>query len=401
MRILIANDIAAGAGGVESYLAALVPALQAAGHTVALLHDLPVDAAAPVHIARDHVPCIGVRSEGLDAALQRIRRFAPDVCFCHNMGALDVDNALVGEWPVVKMLHGHFGTCVSARRAVAFPQVRACAREFGAACLLHYLPRRCGAANPRVMIDEYRWARRQAALFSRYDSMIVASAYMREACLRAGVAGERVTAIPLFAPLDVPPATRDGEAREIDVLMLGRLTALKGPDVLLRAIAEHTPSARVVIAGDGPERTRLERFADTHRLHVRFPGWVSGADRDALLRDARVVAVPSVWPEPFGLVGLEAGAFGTPAVAFDSGGIGEWLRDGVNGHLVHPSAGAEGFGRAIAAVLSDRDAWTRLSAGARATGGEFSVARHVRALVSVFNRAAACRHAGSEDPAHV
>ena len=401
MRILLANDIAAGAGGVESYLAALAPALQAGGHTVAMLHDVPIDAAAPVQIARDDVPCISVRSEGLDAALQRIRAFAPDVCFSHNMGALDVDEALVGEWPVVKMLHGHFGTCVSARKAFAFPRVRACARDFGPACLLHYLPRRCGAANPLVMIDEYRWTRRQVALFSRYDSMIVASAFMREAYLRLGVAADRVTALPLFPSVDPPPATREYDARPIDVLMLGRLIPLKGPDVLLRAIVEHTPSARVAIAGDGPERRQLERFAETHRLDVRFPGWVTGADRDALLRDARVVAVPSVWPEPFGLVGLEAGAFGTPAVAFDSGGIGEWLRDGVNGRLVSAAAGAEGLGRAIAAILSDRDAWTQLSAGAREAAAELSVARHVRALLAILNRAAGFRRAGSEEPAYV
>jgi glycosyltransferase involved in cell wall biosynthesis len=41
-----------------------------------------------------------------------------------------------------------------------------------------------------------------------------------------------------------------------------------------------------------------------------------------------------VWPEPFGLVGLEAGSQGVPAIAFDVGGIGEWLKDGDNGRLV-------------------------------------------------------------------
>ena len=53
----------------------------------------------------------------------------------------------------------------------------------------------------------------------------------------------------------------------------------------------------------------------------------------AQMRESRLLVVPSVWPEPFGSVGMAAARYGVPAAAFAVGGIPQWLHDGVNGHL--------------------------------------------------------------------
>ncbi len=81
MRILIANEALTGGGGVETYLATLVPALQAAGHEVGVLHDNPASQAGPQRIAPEGTWRTGVQDAGLDAAIARVREFAPDVCF--------------------------------------------------------------------------------------------------------------------------------------------------------------------------------------------------------------------------------------------------------------------------------------------------------------------------------
>ena len=77
--------------------------------------------------------------------------------------------------------------------------------------------------------------------------------------------------------------------------------------------------------------------------------------KNALFASAALLVVPSVWPEPFGLVGLEAGAHGVPAVAFETGGVGEWLRDGTNGLMAGRRPAVEPLARAIAAALADPD----------------------------------------------
>jgi glycosyltransferase involved in cell wall biosynthesis len=97
-----------------------------------------------------------------------------------------------------------------------------------------------------------------------------------------------------------------------------------------------------------------------------------------------VAAVPSLWPEPFGLVGLEAAAAGVATIAFNVGGISEWLRDGVNGVAVPAPPSADAFGAALAGVLSDRARLAALRAGARRLADEMTLASHLDRLEAVF-----------------
>jgi glycosyltransferase involved in cell wall biosynthesis len=249
------------------------------------------------------------------------------------------------------------------------------------------------------MMTQYAWARRQRALFPRYAAMVVASDHMRREFERYdGLAG-RVTTIPLFTAGPASrPAASDDDA--IDVVFLGRLTPLKGADLLMDAL-EHAAGllgreVRAVIAGEGPERSSLNTRAAALRaagkVRAELPGWIDAAARDAVLARTRVLALTSRWPEPFGLVGLEAARFGVPTVAFDVGGIRTWLAADVNGVLVAPAEGAAGFGAALASVLRDASTRERLGAGALAAAGRFSAAAHVTALERVLST---CRPSGT------
>ena len=393
MRILIANEALAGGGGVETYLAALVLGLQAAGHEIGVLHDNLASQTGPQRIAPETTWRTGVQDEGLERAIGRVRVFAPDICFSHNMRTLAIDSRLADEWPLVKMMHGHFGTCVSGQKAFAFPGVVACPRTFGPGCLAHYLPRRCGQASPFVMMQQYRWGTSQRSLFDRYRAVVVASRFMRSEFVRAGMAEDQVHAIPLFAPAHLESGGSADGPRPIDVAFLGRMTPLKGPGLLIDAAAHAAARlgrrVSIVFAGEGPERDRLARLAAPPGVDARFPGWLQPAERDRLLREVVVLAVPSRWPEPFGLVGLEAGVFGTPAVAFDAGGIADWLEDGENGRLIDPALGAHGLGDAITDILRDPDLRRRLGTGARAAAARLSLDAHLRALTTVLRQAAA------------
>jgi len=392
MRILIAHEAAAGGGGVESYLAALIPALAARGHQLAFLHHNPRSEQGPTRLEHAGMPAVSVSDDGLDGAVDRMRTWRPDVCFSHNMRQLDVEERLASEWPVVKMMHGYFGTCIGGQKAHAFPGVVPCVREFGPPCLALYLPRRCGRRRPLVMFEEYGWASRQRALFDRYAQIVVASRHMAEEYGRHGIEAGRLTAAPLFPTEREPVSTRTLPAH-LTVVFAGRMTRIKGGAVLVHAAAVANRllpmPLRLIFAGEGPEQERWRGLALSLGVNATFAGWVSGPERTAVLRSASIVAVPSLWPEPFGLVGLEAAAHGVPAVAFDVGGIREWLQDGVGGRMVREVDDAGALGRMIADMCSKPAELTRLGDGARRTARALSIDAHLDILERVFSRAVA------------
>ena len=394
MRILIAHEAAVGAGGVESYLAALMPALAARGHQVAFLHHNPRSEDGPTRLSHPGMPAVSVSDDGLDGAVDQMRAWRPDVCFSHNMGPLDVEARLASEWPVIKMMHGYFGTCISGQKAHAFPGVVPCAREFGPPCLALFLPRRCGQRRPLAMLEQYSWASRQRALFDRYAQVVVASRHMAGEYGRHGIGADRLTVAPLF-PTEREPASARPLPVDHTVLFAGRMTRIKGGASLVRAAAAANRlmplPLRLVFAGDGPEQPRWRELAVRLGVTATFTGWVTGADRTAVLRSASILAMPSLWPEPFGLVGLEAAVHGVPAVAFDVGGIRTWLQDDVGGRIVREIDNAGALGRTIAAMCSTPGELARLGDGARRAARALSLDAHLDILERVFSRAAATR----------
>ncbi len=390
MRILIAHESPLGGGGVESYLTSLMPALTARGHRLAFLHHDSRSADGPLSLDRTGLPSISVADKGLPSAMAWTRAWAPDVCFSHNMRQLEIDAALANEWPTVKMMHGYFGTCVSAQKAHAFPSVQPCGRTFGNACLALYLPRHCGQLRPALMLKQFAWTSRQRALLAQYAEIVVASDHMAAEYRKHGVPGVQLTSAPLFPTVSAADGPRPLPA-EPTILFAGRMTRLKGGEVLVRAVAAACRTSsrrlRLLVAGDGPELIRLRALAERLAVDAEFTGWVSGEERLALFRRATIAAVPSLWPEPFGLAGLEAAAHGVPAVAFDVGGISQWLHDDENGRLVRDVGNSEAFGEAMAALIQSPSDLERLGRGALRVARELSIASHLDALERVFGRA--------------
>lgn len=147
----------------------------------------------------------------------------------------------------------------------------------------------------------------------------------------------------------------EGARPERSILYLGRLIAQKGVDDLLAAAALLPTRPRVDIAGDGPERRRLQGMAAALRLDARFHGFVEAAARDALYRRSGLLCVPSRevrgLSEGAPLVIAEARQYGLPVVATAVGGIPELMAQAQPGsELVRPGAPAllaEALGRGL------------------------------------------------------
>jgi glycosyltransferase involved in cell wall biosynthesis len=395
MRILLANDGFGDAGGVQNYLDAVSAGLVSRGHELAILHRDATPAPFAAAATRG-LPQFSVAVDGIEPTLDRIARWAPALCFSHNMNVLDIDRALLGRWPVVKFMHGYFGTCIGGQKRHGFPIAQPCDRRFGVACLALYGPRHCGELKPGPFLSHYRWAREQHRLLPRYRALVVASEHMKREFVRNGVPPSQIHVNPLFPTHDespdrrIPTTVASSVGSPWAVAFVGRMTVLKGGDLLVDAIAQAAARLgrpiRLLLVGDGPQRAVWEQRASERRVPVSAFGWLNGDQRWAVLRQATLLALPSTWPEPFGLVGLEAAALGIPAVAFDVGGVREWLRPGINGYLApgNPPRAA-GLADALVHAFGDEDGLRAMGARAVDVALEMSLDRHLDRLDAIFS----------------
>jgi glycosyltransferase involved in cell wall biosynthesis len=149
----------------------------------------------------------------------------------------------------------------------------------------------------------------------------------------------------------------------------GRLTAQKSLEVAFEAVAANE-GVTLLVAGDGPERARLERVAGER---VRFLGPQTRERVLELFRAADASLLSSSW-ENFPHTVVEALAVGTPVLATDVGGVAEVVRDGENGLLV-PAGDASALGAAIRRFFGDAELRERLCAAAAPSVAEYSVER--------------------------
>lgn len=182
-----------------------------------------------------------------------------------------------------------------------------------------------------------------------------------------GVPAGRVTVIP--NGIDAGQYNRDADAERRMrerlrigaapyVLFLGRLNAIKGPDLLLQAfsmVADRFPEFHLVFAGpDGGLLASLMESAGQARLkeRIHFPGYLAGSDKMAALRAATLLAIPSR-REAMSIVVLEAGISGTPTLFTDACGLEGFAAQGA-GTMVEVSAPALAAG--LADLLADESA---------------------------------------------
>lgn len=238
----------------------------------------------------------------------------------------------------------------------------------------------------------YRREKRQLATLQRQKAVITHSAHMQNELAAHGVTAH-------LLPYVVSTSNGDADSSPVkscDILFAGRMDALKGGMLLLEAMPlirrRLNRPLRVVFAGDGPDRHRWESRAveaahDDPGVEVAFTGWCDEERVGMLMRESRLLVVPSVWPEPFGSVGMAAARHGVPAAAFAVGGIPQWLHEGVNGHLASGSPPtAAGLADAVTRCLEEPRHYEGLSLGARQMADTFTMDRHLPELVRVLER---------------
>jgi glycosyltransferase involved in cell wall biosynthesis len=180
--------------------------------------------------------------------------------------------------------------------------------------------------------------------------------------------------------LDLPDAIAPPGGR---VLTVGRLIADKGMETVVDAVAGI--QGLLTVAGEGPERPRLEARARAHGLDARFTGFVPRERLDALYRDAWVVVLAARRGEGLPNVVLEAFAHGRPVVATPVAGVRDLVVDGVNGFLVPPDD-PRALRDALARLAHERGLAARMGAAGRRRAEGFAWERVRPRLEALLER---------------
>lgn len=318
MRILHITDRLSARGGADWHLLGVL-SRQARRHDARLI------------VGRDdgtaHAPCdmlvLPQMIDGRDDSTGRqvrsaldetARSFRPDVVHVHNCL-----NPSVLEWAAergaVMTVQDHRTFCpgsgkltlagAECRRPMDRPTCASCFTDQG------YFDRIYATTSGRL------------ELLSRMPRIIVLSRYMKSELVQLGLDDARIAVIPPFVHGLEPAANPTGPPC---VLFVGRLVEAKGIFEALEAHRRSGVTLPLVFAGTGSARERLEAAG------CDVLGWVPHGELSGVYRRARALLMPCRWQEPFGIVGLEALTMGVPVVAWDSGGVREWLDPG------HPAA---------------------------------------------------------------
>ena len=345
-------------GGIEVLAAKLLPALRERGHEF-LVVTPQTQAASPADVQYRGIPIERFSFQntttpiGIDHVVEMRRKvvelkrdFAPDLVHINGVGPTDFFHQTTThahKAPLLVTLHGEWNPQADAIVGRTLRQA-----DWVAGCSVAVLER----------------GRRLAPEIVPRSSVIY-----------NGLENPPLEPSPL--PFDPPR-----------ILCLGRLSPEKGMDLALTAFAtivSRFPSARLVIAGDGPSRWELQRQAGAQKIDhaVDWVGWVAPGKVPSLINASTLVIMPSR-QDSLPLVALEAASMARPIVATRVGGLPEVVAHEQTGLLVE-SENSAALADAVTCLLSYPKIATQMGCAARTLSQTvFSWERHVNSYDTLY-----------------
>ena len=388
MKIMQVVDHFGPYGGLERLIYDFSRQLQAQGHET-LVAAMELDeqhAWGKEPIRAEQV------SGGLSGWQAAAEQFGPDVLLWHaGAETAEIAQQLSMAVPLAAVVHGP--VCPSGTRLFR-DRDEVCCHPSGPACLVRWYQRRCGThPEPWTAVQALGRADRMLRTLRLARRVYTVSDSLRGFLAIEGIAEQKLYVFDnTLGALDngFPPLQPTDRHDSLRLLFAGRVVYGKGAQYFLdavRLLVDRCVSVDATIVGDGWYMEKLKRRCEELGLsrRVRFVGQVPGWAMNEWYDQADVLVVPSIWPEPAGLVVPEGRLRGKPVVVFDSSEISPqigrlhqaWTAPGSDqetapGQLA-PEVGHLGEGRLIAGhVMSshDRDHAARLRIGKGVEAGQ-------------------------------
>ena len=384
MKVLLVHNHYKQPGGEDQVFASEARLLERQGHRV-LLHTVHNDAVDGQHQLTLAAKTVW-NSESYRALRRLIRKERPEVMHVHNTMPLlspAVYFAAKDEGvPVIQTLHNYRLLCPGAfffrdgavcerclHKAVAWPGVvHACYRDSKAA-----------SGVVAAMLAAHRLAHTWT---DKVDYYIALTEFARQKFIEGGLAARKIVVKPNF--LDDDPGIGRGQGGY--VLFVGRLSHEKGLETLLEAWKMLSPRIPLKIVGDGPMASYVAKAVEA----LEGVEWLGLQPRDrvlAMMKEAALLIIPSMWYEGCPLTIIEAYAVGAPVIASRLGSMSSMIKSRRTGLFFNPGD-PEDLARQVEWVLMNAEILAFMRRSARMEfETQYSAARNYEMLMAIYKRA--------------
>ena len=387
MNILFLNTYCGYFGGVEQNIASAAEGLRAAGHHGTLIYQKETKNRLDDYKKLfDNTVCAPSNDELTQTLTEQIEQGSWDALYVHKLASVAPLQPIKGTIRMVRMIHDHDECCPRHHKYFVCPN-RICKQPAGLLCWadLAFIERNRQSKLGVRFNNLFRHKKELVRNRELFDTFLVGSRFMREELLMNGFEEGRIQCVPpcVKHPDRAPTPVPDNN----EILYVGQLIKGKGVDLLIQALTHLSEPFHLTIAGSGNAEDSLKAMVQNLDLeaHVDFSGWIAPDELDRLYDQCRILAVPSRWAEPFGMIGLEAMQRARPVVGFDVGGIPDWLETGVTGYAV-PEADVQLFADALNRLLADhKTAQAFGEQGRKKLEAEFSFKNYIETLSAVLS----------------
>ena len=401
MRVLFCNKYNFPFSGTEVYLFELMELLRSRGHEVALfsMADPRGESTSYDHHFVPHVEfktpsgswakmwqaAHAIYSTDARRRLRAmIRDFRPDVAHVrniyHHLSPSILWELRAQRVPVLYHINDFKLLCPSYNLVSQGEACEACKRG----AFWHALRAPCypGLGARTTLAAEALTHRWLGTYRKCVDLFLGPSQFVRDKFVEHGWDNTKFQVLPHFQKLPEIAPSKGSDNRQI--LYVGRLSAEKGIEDLVRAMAQ-VADMQLVIAGDGPKKSDLQKLSDDLELpNIEFTGQVSFSKRDALIARSRFTVMPSHAYETFGKTILESYALGRAVVASDTGSRRELVHQGETG-LLYRCGNVDELAQSIRLLASSPELAEKMGrAGQALVREKYSPDSHFQNLMTLY-----------------
>lgn len=344
MRILLVNKFHYLRGGSEKYYFELAQLLKSKGHTVgffSMKHEENITTGDPEYFVEEIDLNTGSKLKALDVIYSQenkrlmakaLEEFKPDIVHINNfqrqLSASIIDAIKEKNIPIVMTAHDLNPICPASIMLYNGEVCDDCITNGYAQCIKKKCVKDSTLKSTLGVMEKKYYDFHK--VFRKIDCIISPSEFIKNQLVNGKLKYNEIVTLHNF----VNESERNEYVLGDYAFYLGRLSKEKGILNLIEAIGD-IPDAKLLIAGDGPEREKIEAYISEHKLDGRITllGYQNQDSIHKYITNSRFVVIPSIWNENCPYSVLEAMEIGKPIVASRMGGIPELIADGENGYL--------------------------------------------------------------------